>query len=206
MAKRKSTLPSKIRVFNGVSHFVQEMLVFHGRPAMGADIYLQSEYERKSKEFDLDMKRAALDTARERGEDMTKARADFEAALLQTEEGTYFRDSYNSSNLAWLVGLSYWVEGEHLDKDGNLPPHRQVHWLNTLQQADIKVIVTDAIENYKKNAKLGAMSDDRLKPELGLEPNEKVEDVIRYFEKKKERLMALLTKGIELNEALEWSV
>ena len=36
-------------------------------------------------------------------------------ADITFENGEYFRDSYNDSNLAWVIGLSYWQDDGHND-------------------------------------------------------------------------------------------
>ena len=36
-------------------------------------------------------------------------------ADITFENGEYFRDSYNDSSLAWVIGLSYWQDDGHND-------------------------------------------------------------------------------------------
>lgn len=34
-----------------------------------------------------------------------------DVTFYKGDESFYFRDSYNSTNLAWVIGLSYWKDG-----------------------------------------------------------------------------------------------
>jgi len=164
---------------------------------MGADITLESLWDKKAKELELDKKR---DEYLASSNDEEKRKAWIEADD-KVREGCYFRDSYNQSNLAWLYKLSYWQEAQMMesaddDERSGLPIERAKVWLETLKAKDARTVVEEALTN----AKCGD------KPDLALTTSETAEQVIEFFDKKRTAFIALLEKSIELNEPLSWSV
>jgi hypothetical protein len=177
---------------------------------MGADLYLNSEYERRQQEFNVEALWIAFskitDDPKVPQDLKDKARAEWGTASEKAREGCYFRDSYNESSLAWLVRLSYWQSCEHCDENGLLSMNETKRWLDAISAADIPTLVKEAVERGKTKDKPGRlpMLEDGAKLHLG--DDEKLEDVIAYFEKKKANFITLLQKSLDLKEGLYWSV
>jgi len=107
---------------------------------MGADLYLESITEKAKQEY----QRKFEDACRARDE----AKTDAEKERLQQEvdkyyhllfpDDGYFRDSYNSSNLLWQLGLSWWADVlPMLDKQGYLPIRKARVFRQMLLERDI---------------------------------------------------------------------
>lgn len=99
----------------------------------------------------------------------------------------YFRDSYNSSNLSWLFGFSYWNNDLQLDDQGNLPPSEAKRWLQWLKDHE-------------------PVFESNLRKIRAENPNETTGDIDRYFRMKYLRLRVFLRMAIKLNEPIIWSV
>jgi hypothetical protein len=91
---------------------------------MGADLYLTRVREKHKEKYELQFSkwvtiRDAAKTKAERDAAQQKVRHHWK---LMSDK-TYFRDSYNDSNLLWLFGLSWWQHvGDLLDAEGRLMP------------------------------------------------------------------------------------
>lgn len=180
---------------------------------MGADIYLTSEHKRRADEVKLEDKRDAYFNAEHaqsfnQRDERTRLEKEYRAAIEYAEDGTAFRDSYNSSNLAWLCGLSYWKDGNLRDEEGYFPVEEIKRWLGIIKGTNIRNAVIDAIANGVANggALGGKPLEERRRPELYLADDETLDDTVKYFEKKQACFVALLEKAIELDEPLYWSV
>jgi len=162
---------------------------------MGADIYLQSIHNQRTEEFGAgaDTIRSALKVARQAG--VPEDRLDSLMKRLwaitdKVDEGCYFRDSYNYTNLLWKLGISWWQDvGDRLDDDGNLDEDG-CKWLLEAMTAQRSLIPESVKELY----------EDKNKP-LDTE-----EELNEWFQKKFDNLAALLSKAIELHEPILCSI
>lgn len=159
---------------------------------MGADIYLCSVYEpniaKWQKTFDAAAK--ARDAKYPPGSDYVAVRASPEQkavdeAYNQMYAVGYFRDSYNSTSLFWLLGIS-WRGLEAIDEEGLMSPDKCRALLSTLEARPVtEQRIGDWLKKY-------CQSDEAKWTE--------------YFTKKHAKLCALLRQAIELNEPLYCSV
>jgi hypothetical protein len=193
---------------------------------MGADIYLRSVYDKQCAEFRVDDMRERLTKLRTMENPpegierlIDEGRELFAESLHQAEKGAYFRDSYNSSNLAWLCGLSYWGENGNLDDNGCLRVERAREWLQVLSAVHIPQVVLHAKLNWEENRRREKVAADNnykslaygdlAKPELQIDDEGGEEDfrkTVLYFADKRQALMTLLQRSIDLDEPLIWSV
>jgi len=178
---------------------------------MGADITIRSLYEQRHKDYDVDKKLLALQAARGANKpeaEIEQLKQAYVEAYEKADEGCYFRDSYNDSSLAWVLGLSYWQASEDCDEHGLLSINMTKHWHDTVKAADVPALVRQACNNAATNDKLGLKRGDEgaLRPTLYPGENETVEQLIEYFTNKQTRFVALLAKCLELNEGPSWSV
>lgn len=167
---------------------------------MGADIYLKSIYNEGREAKELLFKQAAdkrdrLDKLYGRNDSRTVAA---QKEVNETYEALfangYFRDSYNSTSLFWLLGLSWWQLGDELlDEDRNLPIENAKVLLARLESTP----VTD--ENFANWEK--ARREDGWK----FEDNSPAE-WRKSFEEKHADLCNLLRASIQYGEPLFWSV
>jgi len=182
---------------------------------MGADIYLNSVYDRRSKEFKIDRLYKAFCKASEKSAEPSRpwtdpskidaARKAWLEAFEKADEGCYFRDMYNQSNLAWLCGLSYWHPGAEL-VDGVLPVYQVKVWRDRIAGTHITAAVTAALAAGKRNKARPPADPKREKPELTLADGESIENVVKFFLEKQRRFVALMDAAIALDEGLVWSV
>ena len=168
---------------------------------MGADLYLQSERDRLKAELGYDRVYAELrelDTPDNRYDHDATLQAkhrQFVEIMAKVDEGNYYRDSYNDTSLANLIGLSYWKDtpGIGWKGKGEIPAEvllaGQERWLAKLREAEallpglVKVLRLDGV--YK---------------------SESYDATLDYFETKRRRFVALLEKSKALGEPLMWSV
>lgn len=182
---------------------------------MGADIYLQSVSNTKREAwqpfFDIAVKyrnSEHRDTATTRSmlaeidrmvpdlEERIKLR---EYALLDPQQlveygyehmyddAGYYRDSYNSTNLLWLLDLDYWHGASlHLDDENFMPVEEMRLWREEIAARPLPHLTRDALK------KMG----------LALDKTNTVTSWNAYFREKREKLLALIDKAIELNEPL----
>lgn len=101
-------------------------------------------------------------------------------ADLYGAAGAYFRDSYNSTNLLWQFGLSWWQDIiPMLDADGLLQPARV---------AELSKMLGDREDQFKAN-----IADLRRRDR-------------HYFTEKRVELLAFLQDAIRANEAVRCSL
>ena len=193
---------------------------------MGADIYLQSVYDEQREAYKVDELRERLDRFRAIKQPSDDTKVVFErdrelyiAALRAAERGAYFRDSYNSSCLAWLCNLSYWNENGNTDENGGLRIERAKEWLAVLQSTHIPQVVLHVKLNWEENRRRELIASDNdykaldyaylAKPELQVDDDIEGHDfrsIVTYFEDKRQSFMTLLERSIDLDEPLVWSV
>jgi len=176
---------------------------------MGADIYLQSVSKRVLEEWEPKFKAAcrvrdALGVEPERNRDApftvvgppeyVAAQAKVTEAYSKMYSEGYFRDSYNSWSLFWLLGLSWWGDvGERL-VEGDLGADG-LAWLRAELEA----------RDVPSEEELIAYFSERDIP-VGGEGEEDPKELRQYYKGQKQELIALITQAQELGEPLYCSV
>lgn len=146
---------------------------------MGADLYRNSISEPAYKKYHTEWQRLIQDRT-ERDEQGKRARqeeCDRLWDLMYPPEG-YFRDSYNSSNLLWTLGLSWWQLP--IDDDGCM--------------GDEKL---KAFQDQVFNATMTLHKDT---------PESEQAEATKYFQEKRLKLLAFLDGAIEAGERVVFSV
>lgn len=132
--------------------------------------------------------------------------ADLYIAKLSKERKTnemagYFRDPYNSYDLLWQFGLSWWEDILPLeDKDGNISPKQAkdvLEWLQ-LRQGKFESNMLDLINGrnhawdfeYPKGKPPVLSPDEMSLKERG--------ELVKSYRKRYQELQAFLNKAIEL--------
>ena len=108
----------------------------------------------------------------------------------------YFRDSYNSGSLFWLLGLSWWTDvGDRLDDEGNLNADG-LAWLKT-------ELETREVPN---EVDIAAYFQEKGRGAWGGEGEENPKELCEYYERERQALIALVSQAQELGEPLYCSV
>ena len=165
---------------------------------MGADIYLRSVSDAVRAEWQPKFSAAvAARDAKYRENDLRCPEDD----PLQVEvtrcydklfsEG-YFRDSYNSTSLFHLLGLSWWRE-DGIDSQGHMHPPAMLALIAKLES---KTITDEMMSEWARHA------DAKIEPE----GDNSIASWKKMFVDKQTRLIALLKRAVELNEPLYCSV
>lgn len=110
----------------------------------------------------------------------------------------YYRDAYNSGNLLWAMGLSYWgIEKEQPEWFAEHEEGEGGHFCLTATGARC---LLDLIESRR------SMLED-LKPEVFKAFSDSTQqEVLEYFGGSYKMLVAFLKKAIELDSHVIWSV
>jgi hypothetical protein len=171
---------------------------------MGADVYLQSVSNKAYKEWNPKFdeavaKRDALpDDASE--EERAAAQAEVEAMYDKMYGQGYYRDSYNSSNLLWLLGMSYWTDVEKLlNQEGTMSVTNMEKLLAKVNRAAKVSLKDDALRAFIEGKAANMIDPDK-------DREKQIVDWMQYFRGKYESLTSLLRQAIELKEPLLFSV
>ena len=156
---------------------------------MGADLYLNKLDDAILKQFPYPKDGEKWDTpeANANREGRGKAR---------DNQISYFRDSYNGTNLMWLIQFSYWKTPESLGwkftKDGNLSIKGVKSFQKYLKDNESKLdnaidsLTEDWCESNHCDKGIGGWKT--------------------YFKEKKKRLYAFVDKAVVLHSTIRWSV
>ena len=107
------------------------------------------------------------------------------------ESGDYFRDSYNSSSLLNIIGLSWWRDViPMLDEEGQLPI---IHAMRLWKMIEKSPIVRETIKARMEEVSFGE------KEELS---DKELDEWYDYFVEKKATFMKMLDRSIENNNPL----
>lgn len=104
----------------------------------------------------------------------------------------YFRDSYNATNVAWVIGFSWWGDViPRLDESGNLWPP-DIEWLL----------------NTAKYSELNLPDSETLKERLAADADtpEGVAAWHAHFREKRDELVAFLEQALKLGEPIYCSL
>lgn len=141
-------------------------------------VFAQTEFGPKIYEAQRAVENAATDEQQKQYE-VLQAEVGKHYALMNADDG-YFRDSYNDSSVAWVLGFSWWSDViPMLDQSGHLPIDKAK---KLLAMVESKAVTHEAIADKY--------------PE---EPREKVAE---YYEGKKRRLIEFLKRSIEMGEPI----
>ncbi|TKJ40961.1 hypothetical protein CEE36_08830 [candidate division TA06 bacterium B3_TA06] len=179
---------------------------------MGADLYVDKVFKQDPR---IDVVGKKLDQVRENmrnlpddtPDDVTKRYERREKALLDAYmriydnmfcvENGYFRDSYNSSNLLWVLNLSYWDWlGGFLDGKGLLHPQHARIILDKIES----IPVTAARVKRHLEARKIKLGDN------GKSPDEEFKDWLDYFVEKRKRFIRFLRMAIEADSPILCSI
>lgn len=179
---------------------------------MGADLYIEKVFKNDPR---MDVVGKKLDSVRELinalpSDNSEKLRAAYERrekAILDsynrlwnrkfsTDNG-YFRDSYNCSNLFWVLNLNYWNWlKDFLDGNGLLHPQQARLVLKKIEERS----VTEAkIKHHFKKMKVDLGSD-------GKSPEKELKEWLDYFTEKREQLIGFLKMAIESDSPILCSI
>ena len=179
---------------------------------MGADLYVDLVFKEDPRinviGKKLDETRKALeDLPDDSPKDVVQRLERREKALLDaymriydkmfSVDNGYFRESYNSSNLLWVLGLNYWnwLCG-FVDGKGYLHPEHARLILNKIESRP----VTEArVRRHIKDQKIKL--GDNGKP-----PDEEFKKWLDYFVEKRERLIRFLKMAIDADSRILCSI
>lgn len=158
---------------------------------MGADLYIESVNEKCLAKWKpkFDAAVAARDAAT-----TDEARKELQKEVSRCYDEMYadgyFRDSYNSTNLLWQLGLSWWEDvGNMLDEEGNLPVETIKEFVETVKDREVPPPHELRLEQ--------ACVDDG---------ENSLESWHRYFVEKRERFIKFLETAIRLDEPIIASI
>lgn len=187
---------------------------------MGADIYLNSIYERQNEKWRPIFEQAVKNRDKfcQRYGEMTDPKLKLQYDKLQAyvneayemmAEAGYFRDSYNDTSLFWMLGLSWAkLSDELLDEDYNLPIEAARRHLAVVETARDRFdpLFAAWVERERQGKSTARGDAYDLEGNNFTGEDNTVADWEAYFREKLDRWIALLKQSIELNEPLHWSV
>lgn len=164
---------------------------------MGADLYLNSVYEKQTELYKSKFYAAAeLRDSLPEGAERDKAHEQvLEFYALWNEKG-YYRDSYNDSSLLNKLGLSWWQDVVPLlDDEGGLP----------IKEAEKLLIVIGERMQTLYPEQFNRFCADNFPPST---PNRDDEIAAwdKYFKGKFEKLTSMMRLSIELSEPIYCSL
>lgn len=146
---------------------------------MGADLFIMSIFDKNREKYQAEFDRA-VERRNAETDAAKKEKHQKKVAILwdkmYSSKG-YYRDSYNSSNLLWALGLDYWI------------------WLEGLLDDDRKMSVENMIYVVSEIKKRDITQD-----------KERSKDVLIYLKNKKKELLQFLQLAIEMDEPIKCSI
>jgi hypothetical protein len=113
------------------------------------------------------------------------------------EQG-YYRDSYNLTNLLWVLNSDYWQTfAKLLDKEGymQVPQVEEfVNWLEANKVPDFETFVKERLASESKDGWEGWFK------------REKPEDIHKYFVEKRVEMLTFFRQALELKEPPRCSI
>jgi hypothetical protein len=158
---------------------------------MGADLYIKSVHDPLLEKY-----QPLFDKAVRHRDALPNDSKEREAAQREVEkyyelmyaEG-YFRDSYNSTNVLWTLGLSWWRDVVPL-----LNKHRELTGENPRRFRDRVAVVRQCLPTKEKLEERGARVGDT--------GENSVEAWHQYFVEKRAKLLVFLDAAIELETGI----
>lgn len=162
---------------------------------MGADLYIEPGYRDATRQFYQDKGipfedqggyiHAKRDLTSEEYEARDKATSAF-----------YFRDSYNSSSVAWRLGLSYWAQD--YEEGGTMKPENLQRFYDKAKNGTLN-LRKEVRQQFISQAPVPGLEDRYTGEPLS-------EDDQEYFRGKRKRLVAFLELGMQPGNSIHWSV
>ena len=148
---------------------------------MGADLYINSIFSKNKEKFEPEFdKWVEKRNKAQSKEEKDKCQEKVVKFYDKMNKIGYFRDSYNNSNLLWMLNLDYWSWFKSfLDKNNRLSPKKAKILVKELKER--KIVFDNKKELLKK-------------------------DWVDYFEKSFKELTEFLETAIDLNESIECSI
>lgn len=179
---------------------------------MGADLYIERVFKDDPR---IDIVGKKLDDVRDmiktlpsdNSEEFRRIYEKREKALLDsynrfwntkfsTDNG-YFRDSYNCSNLFWVLDLNYWNWlNDFLDGNGLLHPQQSRLVLRKIEE---RPVTETRLKRHFKTQKMELGAD-------GKTAEEEFKEWLDYFTEKRERLLRFLKMAIEASSPIYCSI
>ncbi len=162
---------------------------------MGADLYIQSNYEKNKAEF-KPLFEAAVEERNALPEGKARDAAQRKVIKYSNkmhDESGYFRDSYNGTSLMRVINMSWWKDiGPMINEDGNLEPHKAQMLLEIVRAKKI-IPITEAFlrESHCQVTKTGLNS---------------VESWEKSFADRKAEFERFLKRAVNLNEPIRCSI
>lgn len=183
---------------------------------MGADLYIRSLNDAAEAQYkplfeaactarDSYAERNEVIRNRETGEFTDPEYLKLQAVVHEAYEnmyeknGGYFRDSYNSTSLFWLLDLSWW-NSDAITQDGDDDDDDAYPVITVASAARL----LDEIEAKEVTAAMVAAMLEKNRERVG-DPSD-LAGWTTYFQEKRERFIAFLKRAIALNEPIQASV
>ena len=160
---------------------------------MGADLYIQSIYKENEAKWNPKFRDAVArrDAATEEGNQTLADEIQKEVMECYEQMNAigYFRDSYNTSSILWLLGLSWWENiGAMLNKRNFLSVTKAKKLKKMIAEKEVPEITREWLE------------------ENGYGEEQDIAQVNKYYKDAKDELLAFLDKAIEMKEAIYCSI
>lgn len=182
---------------------------------MGADLYIRSLHDAaeaqykpifgaavKARDEYAEANKATLKHDRETGAILDPEYDKLQAVVHEAYEnmyeknGGYFRDSYNTTSLFWMIGLSWW-KNDYIE---DAPDEEAYPTISVAQAARL----LEEVETKEITPTMVAAMLEKEKERVG-DPND-LSGWTTYFQEKRERFIAFLKRAIALNEPIQASV
>jgi polyhydroxyalkanoate synthesis regulator phasin len=160
---------------------------------MGADLYITLVHSKNVKKYEPafdEWVRKRGEAVDEEAEKVCQEKVTYYYNKMNDESG-YYRDSYNSSNLVNLFGLSYWQDFDQWTTKGEMSPAQAQELLDELKKRE---------PIFKKNL------DERVVEVLAKDTTETEKQLRDYFIGKYFQLQRFLKRAIELNSNIDCSL
>jgi hypothetical protein len=181
---------------------------------MSAELYLQSIHE----PFVENLRKRPLDELAGLIDPSNPASLDAVFDRFRASGG-YFRNGYNAGDCMWAMGLSWWGTVSPMLKRGYLSIKCARELVAMIEERPLTRErlaahyfdnMTNGVEQHPVTGPTHKMIDDVVTAETGQELAPKLppdfEHIAAYLRKRREQLLAILRKSIELNEPLVCSL
>lgn len=162
---------------------------------MGADLYIESVYRPNHDKYKKLFHRACIkrDIKAKTEDEKKKVQAEVDKYFNLMYDKGYFRDPYNSCNVLWQMGLSWWTDcGDLLNKRTCcMSPINAKRFKKMIEERPLSSF------NRWKRTKNGKKFVDRTDP---------LEDWYEYFVEARQELIDFLNQAIEMKEPIWCSI
>lgn len=161
---------------------------------MGADLYIRKISDKLREEWNpkFDAAVKARDALPKDSKAAERAQKKVMAAYDGMFSDGYFRDSYNTGNVLWTLGLSWWNDVIPMLEDGNLTPVKAKELADRIRATRQKLPTAEELK--KGNATVSAKGENSLAAWH------------RYFRRRRKDLLAFLDKAVGMGEPISCSL